>query len=284
MQELVRLSEHILFLPPDHETDRPLLAAIVGAEKTLLVDAGNSSRHAGLFLNQLKSLNLQGHWLVITHHHWDHVFGLSEFNMPIISHHNTRDKIKELQTLSWTDDALEQRVKEKTQTSFSAENIKKALGTKRNITIPLPDITYAEKLMVDLGEVSCLIEHVGGDHAYDSSIVYIPEEKVLFLGDSMYANTMNWSYTTEKTLKLIQKLEQYDAEFCFLSHQEIPLTKAEYRHELALLKNVAILTKELNGDQTAISEELANRFQRSLSEDEIETIGFFLNGFHSENF
>lgn len=281
MQELIRLSEHILVVPPDHETDRPLLGAIVGEEKTLLVDAGNSSRHARLFLNQLKNLNLQGHWLFITHHHWDHIFGLSEYNMPIISHDSTRDKIKELQTLSWTDDALEQRVKAKTMTSFSAENIKRELGSERNIVIPLPEITFSNQITLDLGGISCLIEHVGGDHADDSSIVYIPEEKVLFLGDSMYANTLNWSYTAEKTLKLIQKLEQYDAELCFLSHQEESLTKSEYQHELALLKNAAVLAKKLNGDQKAIADKLANQFHRELNEDEIEAISFFINGLKS---
>lgn len=184
--------------------------------------------------------------------------------------------------MSWTDEALEQRVKDKTQTSFSAENIKKELGTERDVIIPLPDITYTDQVTMDLGGVSCLIEHVGGDHAYDSSVVYIPEEKVLFAGDAMYANTKTWSYTTEKTLKLIYKIERYDVGFCFLSHQETPLTKAEYLHELTVLRNlrnIAILTEGFNGDRKLIFEELANRLARSPSEDEIETIDFFINGF-----
>ncbi|WAH35881.1 MBL fold metallo-hydrolase [Alicyclobacillus dauci] len=281
MQKLVKISDRSLFLPPSHETDRPLLAAIVGSERTLLIDAGNSSRHATLFLQQLKALNIQGDWLVITHHDWDHVFGLSEFKIPVISHFNTRDEIKKLQYLSWTDEALDQRVKDKTQTSSSAENIKKELGTERDVVFPLPNITYTDQVTIDLGGVSCLIEHVGGDHAYDSSVVYIPEEKVLFVGDAMYANTMNWSYTAEKTLKLIQKLEQYDVELCFLSHQDKPLTKAEYQHELSVLKNIATLIQVFQGDKSSIAEELVNRLHRSLSEDELETIDFFINGLHS---
>ncbi|MFB5192724.1 MBL fold metallo-hydrolase [Alicyclobacillus fastidiosus] len=280
MQNLIRFSEHILFLEPSHETDRPLLAAIVGSERTLLIDAGNSLRHANLFLNHLKTFNIQGDWLAITHHDWDHVFGLSEFKIPVIAHYSTRDEIKKLQCLSWADEALEQRVRDKTQTSFSAINIKKELGNERDVVIPLPNITYMVQMSMDLGGVSCLIEHVGGDHAYDSSVVYIPEEKVLFVGDAMYANTKTWSYTTENTLKLIHKLEKYDLEVCFLSHQEKPLTKAEYLHELNVLRDIAVLTEKFKGDRKSISEELANRLARSLSEDEIETIDFFLNGFH----
>ncbi|MFB5192529.1 MBL fold metallo-hydrolase [Alicyclobacillus fastidiosus] len=282
MQELVRFSKHTLFLPPEHETDRPLLAAIAGSNRTLLVDAGNSPKHAELFLKQLQTLDIQGDLLVLTHHDWDHVFGLGTFKMPVIAHSSTRDEIKKMQLLSWTDAALEQRVKEKSQTSFSAENIKRELGVERDVTLTLPEITFATRMMVDLGGITCWIEHVGGDHASDSTVVYIPEEKVLFVGDAMYANTMDWSYTTEETLKLVQKLEQYDVERCFLSHHDTPLTKAEYQHALFVLKATATIVQELRSGKPAIAQELSLRFKRPLSEDELEVIDFFLNGLHGE--
>ena len=34
---------------------------------------------------------------------------------------------------------------------------------------------------LDLGEVTCVLKHVGGDHAHDSVVMYIKEEKILFL-------------------------------------------------------------------------------------------------------
>ena len=34
-------------------------------------------------------------------------------------------------------------------------------------------------------EYSVIIENIKGDHSEDSSIVYIPDEEIMFLGDSI---------------------------------------------------------------------------------------------------
>lgn len=36
------LSPHILIMHAEHDTDRPILAAVSGSRRTLLMDAGNS--------------------------------------------------------------------------------------------------------------------------------------------------------------------------------------------------------------------------------------------------
>ncbi|MFK7801135.1 MAG: MBL fold metallo-hydrolase, partial [Anaerolineae bacterium] len=87
---LNQISEHVYWLAPDSTTDRPTLGAIIGNEATLLVDAGNSPTHAQLFLDELATLRPTNRkYLVLTHWHWDHVFGTSVFDMPIIAHQET---------------------------------------------------------------------------------------------------------------------------------------------------------------------------------------------------
>ncbi|AYE53437.1 MBL fold metallo-hydrolase (plasmid) [Priestia megaterium NCT-2] len=281
MQKLQRISSRITYLPPYQETDRPILAAITGEERTLLIDAGNSSKHARLFLEQLKENHIKGDWLVLTHGDWDHIFGMSEINMSIISHFKTHDKIKELQELSWEDQYLDQRVEEGTEIPFCSEAIKKELGDCRDVFLPLPDITFDNRMTVNLGGVNCLIEHVGGDHAADSCIIYVLEEKVLFLGDCMYANlySKNWSYTIEKTLQLIERIETYDAEVVFLSHHEKPLIREEFQSRLFFLKNTAFLTEKYKGNQEAIARDMSKSLERELNKEENEIITFFVNGF-----
>ncbi|AIK38765.1 Zn-dependent hydrolase [Bacillus pseudomycoides] len=281
MQKLKRISNRVLYLPPYQETDRPILAAVKGEEKTLLIDAGNSSKHARLFLEQLDTYDIKEEWLILTHSDWDHIFGMHEMQMPIISHYKTYNKIKQLQNLSWEDKYLDQRVKEGLEIPFCADAIKKELGNQREIILPLPDITFDKKMTLNLGGVTCAIEHVGGDHADDSTVIYIQEEKVLFLGDCMYANlySKKWSYTIENTLQLIEQIEKYDAEIFVLSHHEAPLTKEEFQLELKFLKTTALLTKKYEGSSEAIVKEMSKSLQRSLTEDEIETITFFVNGF-----
>ncbi|MEK5173524.1 MBL fold metallo-hydrolase [Heyndrickxia sp. FSL W8-0496] len=281
MQKLQKISDHFLYLPPYQETDRPILAAVKGSQRTLLIDAGNSQNHAKLFLKQLEERQIKGDYLALTHWHWDHVFGMSEMIVPKICYAETKEKIEEMQLLSWEDEFLDERVKEGIEIPFCADAIKKELGNNRVIHLPVPEITFDCQLTIDLGGVTCFIEHIGGDHSSDSSIVYIPEEKVLFLGDCMYANLYSekWNYTVEETLQLLDKLEKYDAEIIFQSHTPEPLTKNQFSSQLSLLKNTAILTEKYAGNEPSIIQELSQIIKRQLNEDELETIRFFVNGY-----
>ena len=69
----------------------------------------------------------------------------------------------------------------------------------------------------------CIVQYVGGDHATDSVIVYIKEEKVLFLGDCIYLNMYaeKENYTIKETLRLLDELESFDAETYIISIKKI---------------------------------------------------------------
>lgn len=281
MQKLVRLSEHVVYLPPYQETDRPVLAAISGERYTLLMDAGNSSSHAKLWLSQLAEHNIKGDWLVLTHWHWDHVFGLSEMPIPSLCNTETFERIIEMQKLSWEDQAIDERVKEGTEILFCADAMKKELGSDRNIRIKAPDITFSSKMTFNLGGITCIIEHVGGDHSPDSTVLYVPEEKILFLGDCLYANmyAKEWCYTREKVVDMISKLEQYDVEIAILSHGMEPLNKQEYKAFLELLINATDLANRFKGDNKQVTDEMSSMLKRPLNELETETIQFSINGY-----
>jgi glyoxylase-like metal-dependent hydrolase (beta-lactamase superfamily II) len=281
MQTLQKLSDRLFYLPPVQKTDRPILVAIVGDDQTLLIDAGNSSDHAKLFKEQLASHHISGDILALSHWHWDHVFGLSEMDMPSIANSMTYEKIKELQTFSWEDKELNERVESGVEIPFCADAIKLELGNDRNVTIPDPTLIFEKQVKLNLGGVTCFIEHVGGDHSPDSNLLYIPEEKMLFLGDSLYANMYaeKWHYTVEKMSKLLEKIEGYDAEIYFLSHHPAPLNKDELSSFATLLRISANLTKKYQGDAEKIKTEMSSYFQRELTEDDIEILTYFVNGY-----
>ncbi|WP_285767161.1 MBL fold metallo-hydrolase [Peribacillus sp. SI8-4] len=281
MQTLQHLSKHIVYLTPVQETDRPILGAVIGNKKTLIIDAGNSVQHARLFQAELHKHDITGDLLALTHSHWDHVFGLEHIGIPVICHEKTYHHIKAMQPLSWEDPALDQRVEEGTEIPFCADAIKLELGKNREITLPLPDILFDEKLTIDLGDITCVIEHIGGDHAKDSCIIYVPEEKTLFLGDCFYANLYaeKWNYTAEQASLLVKKLEAYDADTYILSHHDKPCTKQEMEAEFTLMKQCANAVVEHRGNKAKIEQELAKEANRELTEHELETIGFFVNGY-----
>ncbi|HZG72597.1 MAG TPA: MBL fold metallo-hydrolase, partial [Chondromyces sp.] len=131
MQTLVKHSERFFYLTPVQKTDRPILAAVVGNHQTLFIDAGNSENHAKLFQEYLTNLGIKGDYLVLTHSHWDHVFGLGQMKMPVIAQSKTAAKLKKMQTLSWEDAELDQRVQEGVEIPFCADAIKLELGHER---------------------------------------------------------------------------------------------------------------------------------------------------------
>ncbi|QKG85016.1 hypothetical protein GXN76_11405 [Kroppenstedtia pulmonis] len=166
-----------------------------------------------------------------------------------------------------------------TENTFCAEMIKKEFGEQRNLTLIPPDITFKKQLELDLGEISCTIEHVGGDHARDSSVIFVREEKVLFLGDCLYPNLYN-QYTVNATLLLLDQLQKYDADTYVLSHEE-PLSKSEFHVYVNLLRSLCHLTWKTNGNRDRITTRLANQMGGELGPIEQMAIDCFVNGIQS---
>lgn len=282
MHTINKIGNSFWYITPVSLTDRPILGMVVGKNKTLMIDAGNSEDHANYFQQELlKSGVPNPDIVVLTHWHWDHIFGLSALSNTVsIACKKTKEEMEKLIPYSWSDEAIDERVKEGIEIEFCAKAIKEEFKDHRNIKIVLPDVTFETEMEIDLGGVTCIVQHVGGDHASDSVIVYIKEEKILFLADCiyplMYAPKDN--YTINETLRLLDKLEQFDAETYIPSHQK-PITKEEFNQEVAKLRTIAKYTQLCSGDQQKITLEYEKHVQRALTEDEKETISNFVNGY-----
>ncbi len=281
MQTLEKLSDRFLYQTPVSDTDRPILGYVVGDSKALMIDAGNSEAHAKYFLQELKEQNLPEPTIVaLTHWHWDHIFGLSALNMVSISSQQTKVEMEKLLPFEWSDEAIDQRVHTGVEIEFCAKAIKLEFGSARDIRVTLPDITFEDRVEIDLGGVTCILQYVGGDHAADSTIVYIKEENILFLGDAIYPDIYSEkrNYTVQTTLQLLDTIEQFDADTYILSHWK-PASKEEYQQEATLLRTIANLTVEYDGDYNNMKEAYQKKVNRELNEDELETIEYFVNGY-----
>ncbi len=277
---LQRISENIVYLPKDDTTDRPILAAISGTKKTLLIDAGASPAHVELFQSELKRHHInRGDYVAITHWHWDHTFGMSALNLPIIAHVETRKHLKKMMSYGWTDEAIDMRVQEGIEIPFCADMIKKEFTNRNEITITLPDIVFEKRLLIDLGGLHCIIEHVGGDHSNDNSIIYVEEDRMLFLGDCLGPSiyTGKWCYQSKQVLALLAKIQSYNAETYLESHWK-PVTRAEFTQETKIMRVVASCIKDCDGDKNILIAETTKRLGRQLNEADLETITYFING------
>ncbi|MEO4052998.1 MBL fold metallo-hydrolase [Solibacillus sp. CAU 1738] len=282
MHAINKIGNSFWYITPVSLTDRPILGMVVGNNKTLMIDAGNSEDHANYFQKELLKRGVPNpDIVVITHWHWDHIFGLSALSNTVsISSKETKKEMEKLIPFSWSDEAIDARVKEGTEIEFCARAIKEEFKNHRDIKIVLPDVTFEKRMEIDLGGVTCIVQHVGGDHAADSAIVYIKEEKILFLADCIYPNlyAVKENYTIKETLRLLDELEQFDADVYIPSHQK-PISKEEFNQEVTKLRTIAKYTDICGGDQQKIMMEYEKHVKRELTEDEKETITNFVNGY-----
>ncbi|NBJ69953.1 MULTISPECIES: MBL fold metallo-hydrolase [Clostridia] len=279
-KKLKQLTDRIHYLPHDPETDRPILSAICGTHQTLIIDTGNSAKHAKLFLNELDRCQIKNHHaVVLTHWHWDHSFGANEMNKFTIAHEHTKTHLEKMVEYDWTDEALADRVEKGLENSFCSEMIKKEFGADRDITIALPNITFKDKLEIDLGGIQCVVKHVGGDHSDDSSLIFAKEEKVLFLGDCLYPSiyTQQPQYKVDNVRHLLENIEMFDADVYVLSHEPL-LAKEDFKGYINLLKLICNLTEKHERNHLNLVNELSAQLNRKLSQLEEEVVYCFMNG------
>ncbi len=282
---LKQLTKNIHYLPFG-DNDRPTLAAISGSRYTLIVDSGNSPNHATLFLSLLSEYSLSPiRYVVLTHWHWDHSFGLSTMNYISIAHRLTAKKLLELSQLEWNDSTLIERVDDGSEISFVSDMIKQEYpNPQRAISITSPHLAFTNELEIELGELPCYIQHIGGDHSLDSCIVYIPEDNVIFLGDCLYPNSYRYDdYTSKNLFPLINTLLSYDAEYYVDSHAQI-MSNNSFKLQCQLLRDVSFLVEKYGDQNPEIILELVNKANSqgiTIDKDWLDEINYLISAFQA---
>ena len=219
--ELNKLTDKIYYLPHEPEVDRPMLAYIKGDNLSLAIDAGYSASHVNDFY---KSIQLNGFrepdFTVITHWHYDHTFGMHAIKGISIAHQRTNNFLRNQQEKA--KDANYIKTLKDEDIHFNKE-----YHNQDNLNIVLSDLEFSDRLTLNLGNVTAQIFHTVSPHSEDTTCIYIPEEKVLFLGDSTSEDFFHDGYMDKTKLDcLIQTISSIDCEYCVLSHCE-PLKKEE---------------------------------------------------------
>lgn len=181
---LRQISQRCYYLPNDHETDRPCLGYVRGDRLSLMIDAGNSPAHHRLFLAELAAAGLAApDFIAITHSHWDHTYGMCAAQCPTLVNHKTQDHLQQMSRWAWNLPAMEERLRTGEDIRFCHDCIIKEYPQLPAIRVVTGDITYHGSLTLALGGVHAELIHLENSHAADCSIVYVPEEKLVFLGD-----------------------------------------------------------------------------------------------------
>ncbi|MBR3952082.1 MAG: MBL fold metallo-hydrolase [Oscillospiraceae bacterium] len=233
-----KISEHCYYRPAEPYTDRPNIGYILGKKYSLLFEAGNSESNAKQLKSELSEQNLPlPDYVAVSHWHWDHSFGLHAWDCLKIAGEKTNKKLLEVSKWKWDESSMEERIRSGEDIVFCTEMIKREYPDRNKINVIPADISFENRMSISLGEVSCELLHCGGPHSEDSVLCFIPEEKVLFLGDSnckdLYEKTWHFDieheedflenvsaipYDTVLVEKFISVLNGLDFEICITGH------------------------------------------------------------------
>lgn len=221
---LNKFSDTIYYLSNQDDRERPTLGLVCGDRYSLIIDSGNSPQHAKDFLLEIEKLNVPPvKYVVITHAHWDHFLGMNEFDATVIVNSRTDKMIKKWQSLSFNDNSLEKYVTTNQISAMCMRIIQTDMPNRDSFKLKSPDIIFENTLTIDLGNKVCILERIKSTHTDDSTIIYIPDDKVIFLGDCAYGTTTNslFHYKQSMLLPMIKDIQKYDAGMFLLGHESI---------------------------------------------------------------
>ncbi len=142
---------------------------IVSDDGVMVIDAMMVASMVRPYLEEIRKVTDQPiRYVVNTHHHVDHSFG-NQFYLPteVVSHRGCREAM----IARGADvEILSQRWPQYREDWAQAH-------------LTPASITYEDKMIVHLGDRVIELLHPGPAHTYGDTLVYLPQEKVLFTGD-----------------------------------------------------------------------------------------------------
>ena len=85
----------------------------------------------------------------------------------------------------------------------------------------MPDMVYTGEVMLDAGNCPVRVFQAESPHTDDSTLVHIPGESVLFLGDAAYGAFPTWESDPDLCRKLAETITPLEADICVMSHHEL---------------------------------------------------------------
>lgn len=209
--KLKKLSEHIWNMPFEEERDRPNLGYVKGDKLSLAIDAGHSEAHVREFYNLLQREGLPLPSLtVLTHWHWDHTFAMHAVNGLTMANKTTNGHLLECMK------KIEMNGPEEFL-NIHASIRKEYEGGREMIVVPA-DIIFEGDITIELGGCTVRLLQTRAPHTDDSTLVYVCEDKTLFVGDAAGPQFHNGVRDRKLAGELADKIRSTGAVTCVEGH------------------------------------------------------------------
>jgi cyclase len=219
-------------------------AVIVLDDGLLVVDAHSKPTAAQALIDQIRQLTDKPvKYLVITHPHWDHCWGIQAYlsawpsGVVIISSQLTRTSIEQRGTLQIKDTLLQAsteaaRLKSELEAAADpaarpalieslrqCEEYQAELG---QIQIVLPTLTFDQSLVIHRPRRTVEILWLGRGHTEGDVVVYLPHDRVLVTGDLIHG-WLPWvgDAHLDDWIRLLEAIEKLDFEYVIGGHGDV---------------------------------------------------------------
>lgn len=144
---------------------------IVTSEGVVVIDTGMTPEIGREFLADIRKKTDQPiRYVIFTHYHYDHVDGASAFQGPgtqFVAQENLIGNLKTLKALERVNQTV--------------------LGSASEAPTVYPDIAYRDSMTLTVGGREIQLFHALGE-TNDATLVWLPEDRVVFIGDLNNAN------------------------------------------------------------------------------------------------
>ena len=225
-KQLQKIGSHTWVYLFDSIKDRPNLGYIRGENMAIAVDAGHSSSHVEDFYRALEDEMLPLPDLtVITHWHWDHTFGMHAVHGRTAARPETNVHLKQI---------MEKMNRER---DFAADFLKSDPCIRREYAggLPLVVVPAQEEItdgsLIELGGVRAQLLYAESPHTEDALLVYVPDDRVVFIGDAQLGEFPSWRMDYDKLQSLESQILSLDVKTVVDGHWKV-YSKADFLAEL----------------------------------------------------
>ena len=212
--ELYRYSDRIYYSAYEEKRDRPALGYIRGDKYSIAIDAGHSDAHVEEFYEQLNQEKLPLPQLtILTHWHWDHTFAMHKIHGLSVANKRTNAYLKDF--------IAARSPKEDEKFLHLDPSIALEYAGNREIVVVPADIEFEGQITFDAGNITAFAYEAPSAHTDDSTLIYVPEEKVLFFGDALSGVFPTWVADPVLLKAFIETIEESEAEYCIGGHWPI---------------------------------------------------------------
>ncbi|MFD1019657.1 MBL fold metallo-hydrolase [Thalassobacillus hwangdonensis] len=257
-----------------HELDEGVYAAIAKPGKGAwsnagVVDLGDSLLVFDAFSTPTAALELRKQaesltgkkvqYMINSHYHGDHVFGNQAFaDATIISTPRTKQLIEENNTVGDLEkektemeaylQSLKVQIEESRtpvlQSSLESQynEMKRVLDDLHVLRTVLPQVLFEEKLVIEGSKRKVELHCLGGGHTPSDTFMYLPDEKIAFMGDLVTENLHVPVHDPQQFHDILEYVKKMDIDTLVPGHGNVG--NLEMLHTLAAYLDFLIRTSQ----------------------------------------